>query len=47
MTVFGGLRRHEEMRQENSQAALRNPGDPATGPYTGYMFEDNASIMEM
>jgi len=46
MTVFGGLRRHEEMRQENSQAALRNPGDPATGPYTGYMFEDNATTYE-
>ena len=46
MTVFGGLRRHEEMRQENSQAALRNPGDPATGPYTGYMFEDNSTTYE-
>ena len=46
ITVFGGLRRHEEMRQENSQAALRNPGDPATGPYTGYMFEDNSTTYE-
>ena len=46
MTVFGGLRRHEETRQENSQAALRNPGDPATGPYTGYMFEDNSTTYE-
>ena len=46
ITVFGGLRQHEEMRQENSQAALRNPGDPATGPYTGYMFEDNSTTYE-
>jgi outer membrane receptor protein involved in Fe transport len=46
LTVFGGLRQHEEMRVETSQEALRNPGDPATGPYTGYMFTDDSVTYE-
>ena len=46
LTVFGGLRNHEETRVENTQEALRNPGDPATGPYTGYMFTDDSVMYE-
>ena len=47
LTVFGGLRNHEETRVENTQEALRNPGDPATGPYTGYMFTDDSVMYDL
>jgi iron complex outermembrane receptor protein len=46
LTVFGGLRQHEETRVEATQEAMRNPGDPATGPYTGYMFTDDSVTYE-
>ena len=46
VTVFGGLRNHEETRVEDVQEAMRAPGDPATGPYTGYMFTDDSTMYE-
>ena len=46
LTVFGGLRDHEESRTENSEAALRAPGDPATGPWTGYLYTDSSTMYE-
>ena len=41
ITVFGGLRTHDEDALESGQEAMRAEGDPVRGPYTGYVLGTN------
>ena len=38
ISVMGGIRSQEEDRTENASSAMRAPGDPPGGPYTGYQL---------
>jgi len=41
ITVFGGLRTHDEDALESGQDAMRAEGDPVRGPYTGFVLGTN------
>ena len=38
ISVFGGIRSQEEDRSDTNSSAMRAPGDPPGGPYTGYQL---------